>query len=94
MFVFHPELFDAKTRAQEALTDGGIMWLTDYSSCDLLHEEYGLEVEGLPDEKTAREALQILRRTFPEWKLGTIWYRDYLDTRWCTALCKLRCVRG
>lgn len=42
MFVFHPELFDAKARAQEALADAGINWLADYSSCDLLHEEYGL----------------------------------------------------
>ena len=94
MFVFHPELFDAKAKAQEALENSGIMWFGDYSSCGVLHEEYGVEVEGMRDPETAREVLRILQKTFPQWKLGSIWYRHYRDNYWCAALCKLRCVRG
>ena len=94
MLAFHPELFDAKAKAQQALENAGFRWLSDYSTCDVLHDEYGLEVEGLADQKAAQEVRRVLRRTFPQWKLSCIWYRETCDARWCVSLSKLRRACG
>jgi hypothetical protein len=49
-FLFFPELFEERGKAAELLDIGGFTWFTDYSSIDLLHEEYGLEVCGIKEE--------------------------------------------
>ncbi len=48
-FQFHGELFEYRTRAQEALGSHGIEWLSDYGSIDVDHHQYGLEVTGMQD---------------------------------------------
>ena len=89
MFAFYPELFQEKARAQAALEGAEIHWLTDYSNCDICHEEYGLEIEGLCDEALARRVVQILRKTFPHWPFTAVWYREHHGDRWCVSICKL-----
>src|SRR5207244_3855326 len=88
MFAFHPELFEAKAQAQEALDEAGIVWLADYSCCDLLHQEFGLEVEGFHSEHQARRALKVLRRAFPQWRSWAVWFCECHDARWCVTVCK------
>ncbi len=90
MFAFHPELFESKATAQEALEAAGVTWFVDYSSCDLLHDEYGLEVDGIRSQQIAREVLTILRHTFPEWGQSSIWYKDRRPGCWCVAHAKYR----
>ena len=94
MIAFHPELFAAKAKAQEALEAAGMLWLRDYNCIDLCHEEYGLELEGFSDQPAAQRALRVLKRTFPQWRLGCVWYRDYLGAKWCVSLCRLQRACG
>ena len=94
MIALHPELYEAKAKAQDALEASGLLWLRDYACCDVLHEEYGIELEGLADRKTALEALRVLRRTFPTWRYASIWYRDHADARWCCSHCKVEPACG
>src|ERR1700760_4190482 len=75
-FNFHPELFEQRTMAMERLSDRGYVWLSHYSSVDLLHDLFGLEVCGIPDEKGAREMLEILKGVFPDWKYRSLSYQD------------------
>ena len=44
---FHPELFEHKARALEHLEDAGFIWLSDFTTIDLLHQDYGIEVCGI-----------------------------------------------
>jgi hypothetical protein len=89
VIAFRPELFEAKARAQEALEQSGLLWLRDYGCCDVLHEEYGVELEGFSDRQTALEALRVLRRSFPSWRFSCVWYRHHMDAKWCCSICKL-----
>jgi hypothetical protein len=59
-------------RVQETLEDAGILWLTDYMSCDACHEEYGVEFGRIWDYQTVQEVPRVLRRTFPDRKLNCI----------------------
>ena len=92
MFAFHSELFEDKARAQAALARAGINWLSDYSNCDILHEEYGLEIEDMAEKVLALRALEILRATFPRWPFTAIWFRGHHGDRWCVSICKLKRV--
>lgn len=64
---FHPELFEYRGRASELLEEAGLSWFSDYSSIDLVHEEYGLEVAGIQREADVRRILSTLQRGFPHW---------------------------
>jgi hypothetical protein len=64
---FHPELFEYRGRALELLEEAGLSWFSDYSSIDLVHEEYGLEVAGIQREADMRRILSALQRGFPHW---------------------------
>ena len=75
-FAFHPELFEHRTLALEALDRHGYCWLEDFSAVDLLHEEFGLEVCGLAEEADAEIVLLVLQETFPNWSHADLRYSD------------------
>ncbi len=65
-FDFHPDLFECRNTVLEILAEHGFAWLSDFSSIDLLHEVYGIEICGIHQESAAREIQQILGKIFPE----------------------------
>ncbi len=76
-FAFHPDLFEERTRVLEALGDAGYVWLTDFSSVDLLHDLYGLEVCGIRDEDDARPILELLGRLYPLWPFRRMYFKEH-----------------
>ncbi len=76
-FCFHPELFDCRGRAMQELEGHGFSWLSHYSSVDLLHAEYGLEVCGIHHAEDASCILRILVTLFPDWPVHRISYKEY-----------------
>lgn len=66
-FSFYPELFDQRANASDSLSDAGIEWFTSYTSIDLLHEEYGLEVCGIQQDADLEAIAETLREAFPHW---------------------------
>jgi hypothetical protein len=78
-FEFHPELFDVRNEALEALADGGYTWLSDFSSVDLLHDIYGLEVCGIPEQRDAQAIERLLRQLLPSWGHSRMMLKDYGD---------------
>jgi hypothetical protein len=69
-FKFHADLFADRTRVLEALCGRGLMWLSHFSSVDLLHESHGLEVCGILREEDALKIQDILLQLFPGWRPG------------------------
>jgi hypothetical protein len=67
-FSFHAELFELRNGVLEMLADNGFAWLSDFSSVDLMHDIYGVEVCGIHDEDNARTIQKLLRRMFPSWR--------------------------
>lgn len=65
-FAWHPELFDYRGRVLEALDQAGFEHHQDFESVDLLHDEYGVEIVGIPDESLAAKMLGLLARAVPE----------------------------
>jgi hypothetical protein len=76
-FAFHPELFEHRTLALEALAQRDYIWLEDFTSIDLLHDVFGLEVCGIPEKRNAAIILSILREAFPDWSHSDIYYHQY-----------------
>jgi hypothetical protein len=79
-FELHPELFSIRNDVLEMLADAGFSWLADFSSVDLLHDVYGVEVCGVRDEDDARTIQKLLRRMFPDWEYSRL-YRKGHHTR-------------
>jgi hypothetical protein len=75
-FSFHSELLENKEKASELLNDAGIVWFSHYSSIDLLHEEFGLEVCGITDESTLEPIADALRSGFPHWHCSRFCCKD------------------
>jgi hypothetical protein len=75
-FAFHPELFELRTAVLEMLTDHGFAWLSDFSSVDLRHDDYGIEVCGIREETDARTIERLLREIFPSWPYSRRHYKD------------------
>ena len=75
-FSFYPELFDQRSEATEVLDDAGIEWLTAYTSIDLLHEEYGLEVCGIQQQADLDAIAEALSEAFPHWHHCRVCYKD------------------
>jgi len=73
---FHPELFECKGRASEILDGAGFAWFSDYSSIDLLHEEFGLEVCGIQEESNVEPIAQAMRAGFPHWHYSHVCRKD------------------
>jgi hypothetical protein len=77
LFAFHPELFEHRTFALEALAAHDLHWFEHFTLVDLLHDLFGLEVCGIIEERNAELALCILQETFPEWPHSDVYYRRY-----------------
>jgi hypothetical protein len=73
---FHPELFECKGRASELLDTAGLVWLSDYSSIDLLHEEFGLEVCGIHEDSNVELIVRAMRSGFPHWHYSHACFKD------------------
>ena len=85
-FNFHPELFTAKSQAQEALEQQGIRWFADYKACDVCHDAFGLELEGFRNPSVATTALQILRQQFPGWRFTDVYYAEEMQREWVVTI--------
>jgi len=87
-FEFYPELFAARGLAAELLEEAGYTWFGDYSSIDLMHEDYGLEVCGIRTEAGMRRVAETLRRGFPHWHHQNVSFQDHgRDPGWAVSLC-------
>jgi hypothetical protein len=87
-FSFHPELLASRDRAIELLDDAGCAWFTDYSSIDLLHSEYGIEVSGIQKETDVRIIAETLQQGFPHWHHQNVCVHDHgREPGWTVALC-------
>lgn len=87
-FEFYPELFEHRGRASELLEAAGYTWFSDYSSIDLLHEEYGLEICGVQNEQDVKPIAEALQRGFPHWHHHKICLHDCgRDPGWAVSIC-------
>ena len=66
-FEFYPELFGHRSRVAELLEAAGYTWFSDFASIEPLHEEYGLEICGIKNERDVRPIAEALQRGFPHW---------------------------
>ena len=88
-FSFHPDLFEQRSQAIEALAARDYIWMEHFSSVDLLHDTFGLEVCGIPDEADAHRILSILGREFPEWQHKDMRFHSYeRDYGWKVIISK------
>jgi len=87
-FEFYPELFEHRARASELLEEAGYTWFSDYSSIDLLNEEYGLEICGIQHERNIRPMAEALQRGFPHWHHQRVCLHDQgREEGWTLSLC-------
>jgi hypothetical protein len=87
-FDFFPELFADRARAAELLEEAGYTWFADYSSIDLLHEEYGLEISGIQTEQDMKKVAEVLQGGFPHWHHQNVCLQDHgRDPGWAVSLC-------
>ncbi len=61
--------------ALEVLAAHDLHWFQHFSSIDLLHDVFGLEVCGIAEESDARLSLCVLEKTFPGWPHSDLYYR-------------------
>ena len=76
-FVFYPQLFDLRSRASDILDAAGFAWFSHYSSIDLLHQEFGLEVCGIHEESIVEPIATAMRSGFPQWHYFSVCHKDY-----------------
>ncbi len=76
-FQFHAELFEDKAKATEILEEAGFIWMSDYSSIDLIHEECGLEVCGIREASNVQPIGLAMRRAFPHWHFHGICSKSF-----------------
>ena len=67
-FSFHPELFEHRQYALDALNDAGFIYFTDFMAVDLDHMRFGLDVEGIPSRELAVEIEATMNQAFLEWR--------------------------
>ena len=85
--AFHPELFECKSRASAILDTVGFTWLSDYSSIDILHEEFGLEVCGVREESNLETMAHAMRAEFPHWHYSQVYHKPAgRDSGWTLAV--------
>lgn len=75
-FRFAPELFEVRSEVMAALSEQGIDWLSHYSSVDPVHDDFGIEVCGIPDEEGAAQILAIVRAMYPHWRRRSLEFKD------------------
>jgi hypothetical protein len=76
-YVFYPELFELRSRAADILDEAGFVWFSHYSSIDLLHPEYGLEVCGIHEESSVEPIAAAMMSGFPQWHYSSICHKEY-----------------
>lgn len=87
-FEFYPELFEHRNRASELLEEAGYTWFSDFSALEPLHEDYGLEVCGIQNERDIRPILEALQRGFPQWHHQKISRQDGgREPGWTAIIC-------
>ena len=67
---FSPELFEDRNRVLKALDEAGFTWLVDFSSVELLHDVYGIEVRGICDKSNANSMQELIEHLYPDWRPG------------------------
>ena len=67
-FRFSPELFELRSEAFEALAAADIDYMVDFQGIDVLHDNFGLEVFGIPNEETATKILPVIINTLIGWQ--------------------------
>jgi hypothetical protein len=84
---FHPQLFECKGSASDLLNTAGFTWFSDYSSIDLLHEEFGLEICGIREDSSVEAIARAMRDGFPAWHYSHLCFKDgERDPGWKFAL--------
>ena len=87
-FAFHSELFESRELALAALSEAGYDWLRDFQSIDPIHDEYGLELGGIPRKRDLRAMAQVLQGTFPHWHhVHVCFYESGREPGWSLAIC-------
>ena len=74
---FHPELFEHRARAIELLEEAGYNWFSDYGSIDPMHEEYGLEIGGVPHGHDVEAILTALKLGSPHWHHHHVCFHEH-----------------
>ena len=86
MFAFYPELFEHRTKAMECLEARGFHWLQDYSSIDMDHEDFSMEICGIADMKKAKKIRRALQPEFIAW-VTRVYLKDYgLEQGWIVEM--------
>lgn len=75
-FRFEPELFSFRAEVIELLDSQGYVWLINFTSVDLLHDVFGLEVCGIPEKSDALKIRGLLRKLLKDWPYSRLCYRD------------------
>ena len=60
----------------ERLEAAGVLWLKDYSSIDLQHEDMMLEICGIDSEESATRIRDLLAASFTGLSFD-LWLKDY-----------------
>jgi hypothetical protein len=76
-FTFSPMLFEEKAKASRILEDAGFIWMNNYSSIEILHDTYGLEVCGIRDELEVKRIADAMKKAFPQWHYDHISEQNY-----------------
>lgn len=89
-FVFYPELFESRNRLMEELLAADYRWLSSYSSVDIDHERFMLEVCGIQDRADATAMRSVASRAFnSSW--FQVWYKDFgIEQGWILEVYLLR----
>jgi hypothetical protein len=70
-------ILKGKVSRSGLLERAGFTWMSHYSSIDLLHEEYGLEVCGIHEEAHVKPIANALIEGFPQWHFRDSCFKDY-----------------
>jgi len=76
-FDFHPDLFEHRNDAMDALAAAGLEWMTDFSSVDVVHDLYGLEVCGIPTREGAQQVQAVLKGVFSDWPHSHVYLKEW-----------------
>jgi len=87
-FRFCSELFEYRSTAIETMSKHGLDLFTNFGTIDVLHDVFGLEVCGIPEESDALKILSVLRTTFPNWRHFDMFEKDsgILDLGWQVSI--------
>jgi len=64
----------------QALEGAGLLLCVDFESVDILHEEFGIEVSGMPQEPTAFQVLRLMQTVVPDLPVRFHFYQE--EQRW------------